>query len=172
MPAMRTSAQLFACVERVEQRRQIVDDTFELHFDAMHEAVAFRAIPFEAVDDTFGARAFDHEAARFGFGALRRVTQVWRHQEHRAFFKLDAIALASIDDVQKCVAFELPKIFFEWIVVKIGALIWAADDGDDEIGVLPNLSIADGWFQQRGVLFKPIGKVNGWQHELGQSDAV
>ena len=62
-PAMRAGAQRFAGIERIEQRWQIVDDAFQLHFNAMHQAVALGAIPFEAVLDAFGAAAFDHQAS-------------------------------------------------------------------------------------------------------------
>ena len=77
-----------------------------------------------------------------GLGALRRVARVGRHQVHRALLEFDAIALAAIHDVEECVAFELPKIFLERIIVKVSAGVRPTDDGDDEIGVQPQLLIA------------------------------
>ena len=69
-PTMRTSPRFFACVKRGEQRRQVVHDAFELHFYAVHEAVTFRAIPFETVHQTFGTCALNDQAARARLGAL------------------------------------------------------------------------------------------------------
>lgn len=88
------------------------------------------------------------------------MANVWRQQKHRAFLEFNAIAFAAIHDVQERVAFELPEVFFEWIIVKIGALIGPADDGDDEIGVLPQLLVAHGRLKQVRVVGQPLRKVN------------
>ena len=53
-PAMRASPQLLARIKRIKQRRQIIDDALQLHFDAMHEPVTGQAIPLKAVNYAFG----------------------------------------------------------------------------------------------------------------------
>ena len=89
---------------------------------------------------------------------------MWWHQVHRALLKFDAITLAAIHDVQERVALKLPEIFLKRIVVKVGALVRAADDGDDEIGVFPQLLVADGWFEQVRVVYEPLREIDGAVH--------
>ena len=72
-PAMRASPQLLARIKRIKQRRQIIDDAFQLHFNAMHESIAFQAVPLKTIDYTLGPRALNDEAAGFWLGALRGV---------------------------------------------------------------------------------------------------
>ena len=92
------------------------------------------------------------------------MAQVWRHQVHRALFKLDAITLAAIHDVEEGVALKLPEIFLIRVVMKIGALVRSADDRDDEIRVFPKLLIADGGLQQVRVIDEPAWEIYGVVH--------
>ena len=48
----------------------------------------------------------------------------------------------------------------------IGALVGAADDGDDEIGILPDLRIADRGLQHIAVILDPLAEVEG--QSIGQ----
>jgi len=66
------------------------------------------------------------------------MTQVRRHKENRAFLELESPGLSILHDIEKSVAFHLVEEFLEGIVVVVGALVRPADDGDDEIRVLPN----------------------------------
>ncbi len=84
-----------------------------------------------------------------------------RHEVHRAFLEFDAVTLAAIHDVEVRIALELPEIFFKRVVVKVGAGVWATDNGDDEVGVFPQLLIADRRFEQMGVVDEPVGEING-----------
>ena len=73
---MRATALVFRFIERREQRRQIIDNALELHFDAMHELVAMAAIPFESIDRTWRALSFDHKARAARLRTLWRMTQM------------------------------------------------------------------------------------------------
>jgi hypothetical protein len=76
--AMGAGALLRRLIERGEERGEILDNVYELYFDTMHKAVAFQAIPFEAVDCSRCARAFDYQTSTSFFGALRRMPQMRR----------------------------------------------------------------------------------------------
>lgn len=78
-----------------------------------------------------------------------------RHEVHRAFLQFDAITLTAIHDVEEGIALELPKVFFQRIVMKIRALVGAANNGDDEIGAGPDLLVAYWRFQQMRIAGKP-----------------
>ena len=129
----------FACAERLIKRRQVIHDALQLHFDTVNKAVALRTIPLEAVQQARRARALNHQATRFRLRPLWRVAQMWRHQVHGAFLEFNAVALAAIHDVQEGVALELPEIFLQRVVAKVGALVRATDDGHDEISAGPDL---------------------------------
>ena len=53
-PTMRASPQLLTRIKHTKQRRQIIDDALQLHFNPMYEPVAFQAIPLKAIDHAFG----------------------------------------------------------------------------------------------------------------------
>src|SRR5262247_1220636 len=62
--ALRAGARLLVGVERLEQRRQILDDVSHRQLDAVHARTAVEAEPLEAVAIFRPARAFDHQADR------------------------------------------------------------------------------------------------------------
>jgi uncharacterized protein YehS (DUF1456 family) len=76
--------------------------------------------------------------------ALGRVTHVRGKEEYVAFAKLHALEAATILDEKMRVALQLVEELLQRIIVKVAALVGAPDDGDDEIGVRPNLLIAHG----------------------------
>ena len=134
---------LAAGIELLEERRQIVDDAAQLHLDAMNEGMAGEAIPFEAVDEPFGPLALDHQADAARDRPLRRMADMRRQQEDIAGMDRQIARLAVIEDAQRHVARDLIEKFLERVVVIIGARVRPADDGDDEIRILPDLRVAD-----------------------------
>src|SRR5438309_3772731 len=172
--ALSASAQRLVRVKPLEERRKIAHDALQLHLDAVQEMVALLAIPLEPVHDALRPGALDHQADAAPFGALRRMAQVRRHEEDRAFFQLDASRLAAFHDVEKGVAFHLVEEFLVGIVVEVGAPVGPADDGDDEIRVRPDLRVADRGLQQMPVLVDPfleierLGARRGGAHSLMQ----
>src|SRR4029453_13125349 len=91
VPALRALA--LAVVELVEERRQVGDDVLHVHFDAMHEHPALRAIPLESVVDVEGPDFLHHHADGSG-ATLRRMAQVTRDQQDLAFPDRDVARLA------------------------------------------------------------------------------
>jgi hypothetical protein len=63
MTAMRTSPSFDAAIEGGKQGWQVVHDAFQLHLDAMHEAIAVRAVPFEAILHALRALPLDDQTA-------------------------------------------------------------------------------------------------------------
>src|SRR5215470_13675883 len=105
--AVLAGAGLLIAVERSEQRRQVLDDILDLHFDAMHALAAVEAIPFEAVDIALAPRPFDHEADRARNRPLRRVADVRPDEKHLTLSDRDVVDLAILGDLQSHVALEL-----------------------------------------------------------------
>jgi hypothetical protein len=127
----------------------------------MHAGRALRAVPLEAVDRALRPRALDHEAQAPGLRALRRVPHGRRQQEDVAFRQVDARVLPAVQQEQVRVAPELPEELLVRIVVEVGALVRPADHRDDEVGVLPDLLVADRGLEEVGVLLDPALEVEG-----------
>ena len=85
-------------------------------------------------------------------------------QKHRAFLEFHAAGLAALHRVQVRIALELVEEFFVRVVVEIGALVRAADDGDDKIGIKPDLLVAHRGFEQVLVAFDPLREIDGGEH--------
>src|SRR5262245_30978958 len=145
-------------VEPLEERRQVGHDRLELDLDPVEGAVAFLAIPLEPVLDPLGPLTFDHEAQAARLRPLRRVADVRRQQEHRAFLEGNFAALAVLDDPEEGISPELPEELLVRIVVVVGPLVRTADDGHDEVGVLPDLLVADWRFGGLLLFLKPLGE--------------
>jgi len=64
----------------------------------------------------------------------------------------------------RCVALHLVEEFLVGIVVVVGAPVGPADDGDDEIRVLPDLRVADRRLEQMPVLLDPSLEIERFQH--------
>jgi hypothetical protein len=62
---------------------------------------------------------------------------------------------AVVHHAQHHVALQLEEELLQWIVVIVGPLVRAADDGDDEVGVFPHLRVADRWLEQSAVFVDP-----------------
>ncbi|KAG1240452.1 hypothetical protein G6F68_017648 [Rhizopus microsporus] len=114
-----------------------------------------RAIPFEAVDQAHGALALDDQTGAVGLGALRGVPHVRGKQEDIAFLQVHAFGFAVHPQGQPGVAFDLVEEFFQRVIVIVGAKVRAADDGDDEIRILPDLLVADRRLQKMRVVLYP-----------------
>ena len=74
--AVRAGAGLLVVVERLEHRRQVLDDVAHLQLDLVHQRVAVRAVPLELLQRALLADPLDDEADRAGLRALRRVRRV------------------------------------------------------------------------------------------------
>src|SRR5499426_1615781 len=151
-------------VELLEERRQVGHDRPELDLDPVQAAVAFLAIPLEPVLDPLGPLTFDHEAQAARLRPLRRVADVRRQQEHRAFLEGNFLALAVLDDPEEGIAPELPEELLVRIVVVVGPLVRTADDGHDEVGVLPDLLVADWRLEEVLVFLQPLREVERREH--------
>jgi hypothetical protein len=92
------------------------------------------------------------------------MAYVGRQEEHRALAQLDPARPAILDHIEPSVPFELPEEFLVGVVMKIGASVGPAHHRDDEVGIFPNLLIADRRLQQMLVLGEPFGKVDWRQH--------
>src|SRR5262249_46940276 len=165
-PALAAGAQLLACVELLEEWREVAHDALQLHLDTVQQRVALQAVPLEAVLHALGTRALDDEAQAPRLGALRRVAHVRWHEEDRAFLQIDLARLAVLHDVEKSVSLHLVEELLVRIVVEVGAVVRAADHGDDEIGVLPDLRITDRRLEQVPVLFDPLREIEGFHRGL------
>ena len=89
-----------------------------------------------------------------------------RQHEHRALGQIDASGFAVLHGVEIGIALELPEEFLQRVVMKIGALVRAADHRDDEIGVLEQLRITDRRAQQMTVLLQPVIEIQRQHHDI------
>ncbi len=107
MPALTES---FTAVEPLEERRQVLNDTLQLHLRAMQQLVTVLAIPFEAVESAFGSRHLHYHADSSRLQPLRRVPHVFRQKKNLALLdrNLDRRFAGRRHDTEKNVAFELP----------------------------------------------------------------
>jgi hypothetical protein len=160
--AMRAAALgLARRVEALVGGRQVGDDVVQLHLDAPDQAAAGGAMPLEGVGQARRALAFDHQAAAVGLGPLRRMQQVRRHQEDVAFAQVHALVAAAVPHQQVGIALELPEELLQRVVVEVAACIRPADHGDHEIGIGPDLPVADRRLQQMAVLVEPALEAEG-----------
>lgn len=70
----------------------------------------------------------------------------WKEKKRTLFKRDRANSIFPADvfhNIERGIALELIEKLFERIVMKIGSLIGAADNGNDEIGVSPDLLVAD-----------------------------
>src|SRR5882672_9251478 len=162
--ALAAGAEPFIRVKPLEERRKVAHDALQLDLDAVEKMVALLAVPLEAVPDARGAGALDHQAQAACFWALRRMPHMWRHKEDRAFLQLESPGLPVLHQIEKGVALHLVEEFLVGIVVVVGALVRPADDGNDEIRVLPDLRVADRRLEQMPVLLDPFLEVERFQH--------
>ena len=97
------------------------------------------AEPLEAIQQVLRPGALDQQAEASRLGPLRRMAHVRRQQENRAFVQVYALRAFGRHDRQVGIALELVEKLLEGIVVVVVAPVRAADHGDDEVGVLPEL---------------------------------
>ena len=95
---------------------------------------------------------------------LRRMAHVRRQQEHVAGANRHVARTPVLHDAQHHVARELVEELLERIVVIVGALVGSADERDDEVGVLPDLRVANRRLQQVAMLVDPPGEVERCAH--------
>ena len=87
-----------------------------------------------------------------------------RQQEDVALAHRHVVEIVAVLQLQHHVAAQLVEKLLHGIIVIIGAAVGPADDGDHEIGVLPDLLVADGRLEQMLVLVDPGVKVTDF-HE-------
>src|ERR1019366_10660463 len=83
--AMLTLAPALVVIELLEQRRQILNNAFQLYFRAIDQLVAVRAVPFEGVQNALGAWHFHDHTDGFS-RPLRRMAQMLGQKEYFALF--------------------------------------------------------------------------------------
>ena len=94
------------------------------------------------------------------------MAHVRRQQEDVAGADRHVARTAVLHDPQRHVAVELVEELLERVVVVVGALVRAADHRDDEIGVFPDLRVADRRLQELAVLVDPALEVEGRAHQV------
>jgi hypothetical protein len=82
-----------------------------------------------------------------------------REEEDFAFPNDNIGKFAFVEYLQNHVALKLIKELFHRIIVKIGALVWAADHHNHHVRVFPDLLVSDGWLQQVSMLLDPVLKI-------------
>ena len=134
----------------------------ELHLAAVDERRGSRG-QYHSKPSTFPGRAgpLDHQADRAGHGPLRRVADVGGQEEDLALADGDVSGAAVLPHPQDHVAAQLVEELVAGVVVEVGALVGPADDGHDEVTVVPDLGVADRRLQLLAVLVDPAGEVDG-----------
>lgn len=117
---------------------------------------AVEAVPLEGIQEAFRPLRFDDKADRSRDRSLRRMAYVRRYAEDIAFIQFDVVVFSAIDQLENHVAFELIEEFIDRIVVKVGALIGTADYRNHQIGLRPDLLIADRRLQLVAILVDPV----------------
>ena len=162
--AARARSRLVVVVEGGERLRQVVDEADQLELAAVHERSALGAVPLEAVGVALRAGSLDDQADRAGHRPLRRVAHVRRQQEHLPLADRDVARRTVVPDAQDHVAAQLVEELVARVVVVVGALVRSADDGDDEVALVPDLGVADRRLQLLAVLLDPAGQVDRLHH--------
>lgn len=168
--ALAAGAQRFALIEGREKGRQVAHDALQLHLDAVDDGAAVVAIPLKGVGHALGPLAFDHQADAALDRALGRMGHVGRQQENVALADSHVLRPAIGPQAQIHVAFQLIEELLQRIDVIVGALVRPADDGDDEVGILPDLGVANRRLQLLTMISDPMTEVEG--RSMGQHGAV
>ena len=129
----------------------------------MDELGALEADPFEAVELADGTLVLDHHPDRFGVRSLGGVTHAGGEQVDVALADRHVVGgLARTGpDHEIHVALDLVEELLAWIVVEVAALVAAADDHHDHVGLPPDLLIRHGWSELVAVILDPLGEVEG-----------
>src|SRR6185437_12293479 len=159
--AMRTGSGGLIAIECAVQWRQIVDDAFEIELDAVHQFLAIEAVPLEGIEQAFGTPRLHDEPDRSFLRPLRRMADMRRQQEDFALPDRHVVVLAVVDDLEHHVAAQLVEELLDRVVVEIGSLVGAADHGNHQRGVPPDLLIADRRLQQMLVFVDPFRETEG-----------
>ncbi len=122
--AMLTCASLLISVKRRIERRQVIDDTFEIDFDTMHQIQTIKTIPLECIQPTFRTLRLNNKSNRSFLRSLRRVAHVRRQQKNFALPDWHVVMLPTVYDLKHHVALELVKEFLHRIVMKIRFAGW------------------------------------------------
>src|SRR3984957_3129323 len=148
-------------MEFLKKRRQILNDALQLHLRAMHQMMAFFAIPFEPVPLAVRARHFHHQANRSVSVPLRRMAHMFGQQKDLTFLdrNLDRGLARRFHDPDKNVSLELVEKFFSRIVVIVHALVGPADHRHDHVAIVPDLGVAHGRLQLVAIRINPALKI-------------
>src|SRR5215471_16811151 len=97
------------------------------------------------------------------------MTHVRRHEEYVAFLDLHVIDPAAVRNLQQHVALELIEELLHGIIVKVDALIGAADDHHGHLGLdIEQLLVADRRFEQVLVLVDPTLEIESLEARVVQ----
>src|SRR6266851_2394214 len=162
--AMLAFAPALVRIELFKQRRQVFDDAFQLHFRAIDQLMAVRAIPLEGVQRAFWARHFDDDANGIRW-PLRRMSKVLGQKEYFALFDwhFQRRLARSLHEAECNVSLQLVEELLGGIVVIVAPLVGPTHHGDHHLGVFPNLRISDGRLELLFVFFYPAPKVESFQ---------
>jgi hypothetical protein len=93
-------------------------------------------------------------------------------QKDITLFQVHAFKLTAIGDQQGRIAFDLMEKLFVGVDMKIGALVGATDHCANEVGVLPDLLVANGRLELVFVCVDPVLKIDGCAVVGGGGDIV
>ncbi len=130
----------------------------------------FGAIPFERINVTHRTAALNDGAQAACFGALGGVADKSGKQKDIALFQVHAFKLAAIGDQQRRIAFDLVEELFVGVDMKIGALVGATHHCANEVGVLPDLLVANGRLELVFVRVDPVLEIDGCAVVRGGGD--
>src|SRR5258708_26944507 len=141
--AMLAFAPALVRIELFKQWRQVFDDAFQLHFRAIDQLVAVRAIPLERVQRAFWARHFDDDSDGVRW-PLRRMPKVLGQKKYFALFDwhLQWRLARCLHEPECDVSLQLVEELLRGIVVIVAALVGAAHNGDHHLAVFPNLRVS------------------------------
>src|SRR5579862_6444255 len=158
--AMLALAAAFIAVEFFEYRRKVFHNALQLHFGAIHQLVAIRAIPLECVERALGTRNLDDYPDRLS-GTLWRMPHVLGKKKDLAFSdgNFQRRFTRRLDHSQRNITFQLIEKFFRGIIMIIAPLIRPADHGDHHLTVFPHLRIADRRLELLFIFIDPLLKI-------------
>lgn len=125
------------------------------------------AIPFEGVEMALRPLGLDHQAVGARLRPLGRMAGVGRQQQHVALADRHVPDPAVLDDAQGHVALDLVEELLQRVVVEVRALVRPGDDGDDEVGVLPDLGVADRRPEHLVMVGDPLHEIEGGESGHG-----
>src|SRR6476661_1615663 len=165
--AGRAGARLLVAVERLEHRRQVVDDAADLQLDLVHPGTAVRAVPLELLQGALAADPLDHDADRAGLRTLWRMRQIAGQQPDVALPDVHGLRLAVLDDVDVHVSADLVEPLLVRVHVEVGPLVRSAHHHHDELVAPVHHPVVHRRLEQVFVLLHPVDEVEDRRHGHG-----